>query len=263
MIELTKPIIWFDTETTGVNVATDRIIEIGCVKINPDGSRDPRLMRLNPGVPIPATASDVHGIFDKDVETASTFARVGRGMYNFFKGCDIGGFNSNDFDVVLLAEEFSRIGIFFPDPGTRFVDANVIFKKMEARTLTAAVRFYLDEDHEGAHSAREDTEATIRVFEAQLQKYDDLKKMTFDELCVFSSYDDPELTKIDIGGKICRDKNGQYIYNFGKHKGKLISENMTYATKFMLDPANNFPKTVTTALHQVIAEIKGTTGKLF
>lgn len=262
-LKLERPLIFFDTETTGTDVAKDRIIQIGTIKINPDLTTDPRLLNINPTIPIPAGATEVHGISDAMVADCPTFARVGRGIYNYFRGCDIAGYNSNSYDIPLLAEEFARIEIDFPDAGTRFIDVCNIFKKKEERTLTAAVKFYLKQSHDDAHDARADTEATIKVFTQQLEHYRDLGEMSFDEICEFSSMRDKDLIPVDIGGKICKNKEGQYIYNFGKNKGKQIQEDYYYAEKFMLGPTSDFPETTKRALRRVIAELKGTTNRMF
>ena len=165
-LNLKKPIVFFDLETTGVEVAKDRIVEIGIVKLFPDGTRESKVRLINPTIPIPEEAAEVHGITDDKVKGEPTFKQLAKNLHAYLKGCDLGGYNSNRFDVPLLVEEFLRCGIEFPEPTTNMIDVFKIFTINEQRTLEAAVKFYCDKDLEDAHSAEADINATIDVFEA-------------------------------------------------------------------------------------------------
>ena len=176
-LNLQRPIVFFDLETTGVQITRDRIVEISILKISPDGERETKTRRINPEMPIPAEASAVHGITDADVADCPTFAQVARSLYAWLEGCDIAGFNSNRFDVPMLVEEFLRAGVAVDFDDRHFVDVQTIFHKMERRTLEAAYKFYCDKTLENAHSAEADTLATFEGLEAQLDRYpDDLKE---------------------------------------------------------------------------------------
>ncbi|WP_337045327.1 3'-5' exonuclease [Emticicia sp. 17c] len=222
---LHRPIVFFDCETTGVDKDNDRIIELALCKLYPDWSREVKTRRLNPQIPIPEKSTEVHGITDEDVKDCPTFKQVSKAVYAFFDGCDLGGFNSNAFDIPVLFNEFARCGINFPYKNRRFIDAGNIFKIKEPRTLSAAVKFYTGKILENAHNAEADILATVDVFEAQLQRYDDIPH-DVDELHLFCNYGKPVL---DLSGKFSTDNNGQIIINFSKsHKGKLAHENLDF-----------------------------------
>ena len=229
-LKLTRPIIFFDLETTGVNVVKDRIVSIACTKLNPDGSEISKNAIINPEMPIPKEASDVNGFTDEMVAKFPVFAQRAKGLYEFFHGCDIGGFNNNHFDNPLLSEEFSRCGILFPEPNTKSVDIGVIFKKFEQRTLSAAMKFYygIDNFEEMAHDAAEDTKATVQVFYAMLQKYDELKGKDIAFLSDFCKLKEGQL---DFQGKLFRNENGIICFNFGNDavKGKPVVDSMSFA----------------------------------
>lgn len=225
MINLQRSMCFFDLETTGTNTQQDRIIEICIIKLDPDFmSREEKTKRINPTIPIPKQASDVHGITDEMVKDAPTFKQIAKGVFDFVDGCDIAGYNSINFDVPLLYNEFSRAGIMWDYSKVNFIDVCNIFKIKEGRTLSAAVRFYLDKDHEGAHGATADVEATIKVFENQIERYG-LGDQTIEQLAIMSNYDKPIL---DISGKFTTDSEGDVIFNFGQHKGKKAKSERSY-----------------------------------
>ncbi|MCH5247471.1 MAG: 3'-5' exonuclease [Muribaculaceae bacterium] len=216
MLKLERPIIFFDLETTGTNVTKDRIVEISMLKVRP-GENEPkeRTLRINPGMPIPVEASNVHHIFDEDVAHCPKFEEVAQKIADSFEGCDIGGFNSTKFDLPLLIEEMSRAKVRFDISEARLVDVQTIFHKKEPRNLVAAYRFYCDKNLEDAHSANADTRATYEVFLAQLERYDDLPQ-DIQGLAEFSN----SSRNVDLMGRFVRDDKGTVLINFGKYKGK-------------------------------------------
>ncbi len=218
-LELKRPIIFFDLETTGIDTTKDRIVEISMIKIMPDGERITKTRRINPTIPIPAQSSAIHGIMDEDVKDCPTFAQVARSMEQFVRGCDFGGFNSNRFDLPVLVEEFLRAGVDVDFKRRNFIDVQNIFHKKEQRTLVAAYRFYCDKELTDAHSAEADTLATYEVFLAQLERYDDLPK-DIEGLAEFSTQN-----KIaDYAGRILIDENGVEVFGFGKFKGESVAK---------------------------------------
>ncbi len=219
-LNLTKPIIFFDLETTGVNFQDDRIVEISYIKVNPNGTEESKTIRVNPGRPIPAEATAIHHITDEDVAGERPFKEIARELARTFRGCDIGGFNSNKFDLPLLQEEFIRAGVDDFDPSRcRMVDVQTIFHKMEQRTLSAAYKFYCGKDLTDAHSANADTRATYEVLKAQLDRYPELHN-DIDFLANFST----QRKGVDLAGRIVYDDKGREVFNFGKHKGKPVDE---------------------------------------
>lgn len=218
-LNLTKPIAFFDIESTGINVAQDRIVELSIIKIHPNGEEETKTMRVNPTIPIPAQSTAIHGISDEDVKDEPTFVQLGKSIAQFIEGCDLGGYNSNKFDVPMLAEEFLRADIDFDMKKCRFIDVQVIFHKMEQRTLTAAYKFYCEKELDGAHSAEVDTRATIDVFKAQIQRYDQLEN-DIESLSKFSSHN----KNVDFAGRIIYNEEGAEMFNFGKHKGRTVEE---------------------------------------
>lgn len=218
-LNLNKPICFFDLETTGINVASDRIVEISILKVFPNGNKESHTWRVNPEMPIPKQASDVHGITDEMVANEPTFKELAQKVYHLIKDSDLGGFNSNRFDIPLLAEEMLRADIDFDMKKAQSVDVQTIFHKMEKRTLEAAYKFYCDMSLENAHSAEADTMATYEVLKAQLSRYEELENdITF--LADFSSHRD----FADFAGFIGYNKDGAEVFNFGKHKGTLVEE---------------------------------------
>ena len=218
-LKLHKPLCIFDLETTGTNIGKDRIVEICILKVNPDVSRESKTWLINPEMPIPAEASAVHGIYDKDVENAPTFKEAAPKIMEMLSGADLGGFNSNRFDVPLLAEELLRAGIDFDLSKFKLIDAQVIFHKMEPRNLTAAYKFYCGKDLEGAHSAEADTLATFEVIDAQVGKYEELPK-DINGLSEFSFHN----KFADLAGFIAFNENKEEIFTFGKYKGQRVKE---------------------------------------
>ncbi len=216
-LKLTNPIIFFDLETTGIDIVNDRIVEISLVKIMPDGSEEIKTRRINPGIPIPAFATEVHGISDEDVKDCPSFRSVAKSLAKYMEGCDLAGYNSNKFDIPMLMEEFLRAGVDIDFKGRKCIDVQNIFHKMEQRTLSAAYKFYCDKDLENAHSAEADTLATYHILKSQLDRYSSLEN-SVDYLSRFS-----ETTPFaDYAGRIAYDGDGVEVINFGKHKGKRV-----------------------------------------
>ncbi len=218
-LQLKKPIIFFDLETTGVNILRDRIVEISYIKVMPSGEEIERTMRINPGMPIPPESTAVHHITDDDVRDCPRFKDVARELAQVFMGCDIAGYNSNRFDVPLLMQEFSNAGVDIDLARHNFVDVQNIFHKMEQRTLVAAYRFYCDKDLDNAHSANADTRATYEVLKAQLDRYPSLKNdISF--LAEFSRMN----KNADLMGRIVFNEAGKEVFNFGKYKGQEVEK---------------------------------------
>ncbi len=220
-LNLSRPIAFFDLETTGTNIVSDRIVEIAILKVFPDGAKESYCKRVNPEMEIPAGASAVHGIFNKDVATCPTFEMLAPEVYAFLKDCDLGGFNSNRFDIPLLVEEFLRFGFDLEVETRKLVDVQAIFHRMEERTLSAAYKFYCEKSLENAHSAEADTMATFEVLEAQLDKYADKMVGTVDFLHEFSKRNSRTL---DTAGRFALNDKDEPCFNFGKHKGKTVKE---------------------------------------
>lgn len=218
-LKLKRPIVFFDLETTGVDTAHDRIVEISMIKIMPDGERIVKTRKLNPEMHIPEAATAVHGITDEDVKDCPRFAQVAKSLAQFLTGCDFGGFNSNRFDMPVLVEEFLRAGVDVDFKRRRFVDVQNIFHKMERRTLVAAYKFYCDKDLTDAHSAEADTLATYEVLKAQLDRYPELEN-DIDALADFSSRGETA----DYAGRIVYDDKGSEVFGFGKYKGRRVED---------------------------------------
>jgi DNA polymerase-3 subunit epsilon len=219
MIKLNKALAVFDLETTGTKVATDRIVEISIVKVLPGGDKESITRRINPGIPIPAEASAVHGIYDADVKDKPLFKDAAHELRNYIGDSDLAGYNCLNFDVPLLVEEFLRVGVDFDVKSRRIVDVQNIFHKMEQRTLSAAYKFYCQKNLENAHSAEADTLATFEVLEAQLERYPELQndvKFLHD----FSIRN----RNVDFAGHIIFNEKNEEVINFGKHKGKVVKE---------------------------------------
>lgn len=214
-LNLQRPIIFFDLETTGTNITHDRIVEISLIKVMPDGSEIERTRRINPEMPIPAEATAIHHITDQDVADQPTFRQIAKGLAEMFDGADIAGFNSNRFDIPLLIEEFNRVQIPFNLADTRFIDVQTIFHKREPRTLVAAYRYYCGKELDEAHSAAADTRATYEVLKSQLDMYSDLPNDT-QALADYSSHS----KNVDFAGRLVYDDNKAEIINFGKYKGQ-------------------------------------------
>jgi DNA polymerase-3 subunit epsilon len=217
-LQLKRPLAFIDLETTGINISTDRIIEIAIIKIMPDGTTLSKVKRLHPGIPIPKESSDVHGITDDDVKDSPTFRDVANELRQFLDNCDLAGYNSNRFDIPLLVEEFLRAGQRLDTDGRKFVDVQRIFHLMEKRTLEAAYMFYCEKVLSEAHTAEADARATFEILEAQLNRYNELKN-DVEELARFTFEED----FVDFARRIVR-RNGVEIFNFGKYKGKAVRD---------------------------------------
>lgn len=216
-LNLKKPICFFDLETTGINISKDRIVEISILKVYPNGKEETYTKKVNPTIPIPAETTAVHGISDADVADAPTFKDLAKEVHQMIKDSDLGGFNSNRFDIPLLAEEMLRADVDFDMKSRHSIDVQTIFHKMEQRTLSAAYKFYCDKNLDNAHSAEADTKATYEVLKAQLDRYDELENDS-NFLAEFSS----RRKFADFAGFIIYNKEGEECFSFGKHKGKRV-----------------------------------------
>ena len=218
-LNLKNPLIFFDLETTGVNISKDRIVEISLIKVMPSGQEIEKTLRINPEMPIPAEATAVHHITDEDVKNAPTFKQVAKELGKFFEGCDIAGFNSNKFDIPLLMEEFLRADVNVDLSRHRFIDVQTIFHKLEQRTLVAAYKFYCGKNLEDAHSANADSKGTYEVLKAQLDRYPELKN-DVEFLSTFSTHN----RNVDLAGRIIYNDQKVPVFNFGKYKGVSVEE---------------------------------------
>ncbi len=218
-LQLTKPLCFFDLETTGTDISKDRIVEIAVLKLHPDGLQEKKEWRTNPEQPIPAEASAVHGITDEMVASEPTFKELSNEIYSFIKGCDLAGYNSDRFDIPLLVEELLRAEVDFDFKNNKTVDVQTIFHKMEQRTLTAALRFYCNEELTDAHSAHADTKATHDVLIAQLDRYQELKP----NIAFLNEFSSRRKT-VDFAGFVVYNKDEEACFGFGKHKGKKVTD---------------------------------------
>jgi len=219
MLKLHKPICFFDLETTGINVGKDRIVEISILKVFPNGNKESKTLRVNPGIPISKEATSVHGISNEDVANEPSFREIAPQIWEMLKDSDIAGYNSNRFDVPLLAEEFLRNDFDFDLDKHRLVDVQVIFFKKEPRDLSSALKFYCDKTLENAHSAAADVEATYEIFKAQVERYDDLEN----DIKFLSEYSS-QRKSADLAGMIGINEQGKEIFNFGKYKGQVVAD---------------------------------------
>lgn len=219
-LNLKNPLVFFDIESTGLNVATDRIVEICAVKVMPNGDQEIKTRRINPTIPISPEAQAVHGISNEDVKDCPTFKEIAKSLAKWMEGCDFAGYNSIKFDIPLLAEEFLRVGIDFDFRKRNLVDVQNIFHKMEQRTLSAAYKFYCQKNLENAHSAEADTLATYEILKSQLDKYPDDLQNDVKMLAEFSS----RTKLVDYAGRIAYNDKDIPVFNFGKHKGKPVED---------------------------------------
>jgi len=231
-LNLKRPLAFFDLETTGVNVASDRIVEISILKAMPDGSEDVKTLRINPGMPIPLESSLIHGIYDEDIRNERTFKQAGEELARFLDDCDLAGYNSNRFDIPVLMEEFLRAGIDFEIENRHFVDVQNIFHQMEQRTLKAAYQFYCGKDIENAHSAEADIKATYEVLKAQIERYENQNwedkkgivsqpvQNNIEALHAFTNLNKP----VDFAARMVYNEDGVEVINFGKHKGRPVED---------------------------------------
>jgi len=218
-LNLTRPIVFFDLETTGINIATDKIVEISILKVFPNGNKESKTWLVNPEIEIPQAAIDVHGITNEKVVTEPTFKELASKVNEMIADADLAGFNSNRFDIPLLAEELMRVGIDFDMNHRKAIDVQVIFHKKEQRTLSAGYQFYCGKVLEGAHGAEADTNATYEILLAQLDKYDDIEN-SVDALSDFSTHG----VRADFAGFILMNEEDQEIFSFGKYKGRTVEE---------------------------------------
>ncbi|MFC7523297.1 exonuclease domain-containing protein [Parapedobacter sp. GCM10030251] len=231
-LNLKRPLAFFDLETTGVNVSTDRIVEISILKVSPGDVEAVKTLKINPEIPIPLESSMFHGIYDEDIKDAPTFKEVAADLAAFIGSADLAGYNSNKFDIPMLMEEFIRAGIDFSLEGRRFVDVQNIFHQMEQRTLKAAYRFYCGQELTNAHSAEDDVRATYEVLKSQLDRYKDVEwEDKTGNKCVpvvndvealhhFTNLSRP----VDFAGRMVFNEQGEEVFNFGKHKGRTVEE---------------------------------------
>ena len=237
-LNLSRPLVFFDLETTGINVGTDKILEISMLKVMPDHTTHLRTELINPGMHIPVEVSKIHGIYDKDVVNKPQFEKLAPSILDFLKGCDLAGYNLLKFDIPLLVEEFLRIGMDFDLRGIHIIDVQNIFHRMEPRNLRAAYMFYCKKTLENAHTAEADTVATFEILQSQLDCYkdkayvDEEENVTYPiqnnvaDLALFSTPN----RNVDLMGHIVFDENDREIFNFGKHKGKTVEQ------VFMVEP---------------------------
>jgi DNA polymerase-3 subunit epsilon len=231
-LNLSRPLAFFDLETTGTNVVADRIVEIAIYKVMPDGTSEEFIRLVNPGIPIPAEVTAIHGIKDEDVSSAPTFAQLAPALERFLANCDLAGYNSNKFDVPMLIEEFLRCGINFDVKKRRLIDVQNIFHKMEPRTLRAAYKFYCGKEHQSAHQAQADTLATYEILLAQLERYRDVEFTDNEGKTSIPIANDMEALyrfsynqqHADLVGHIGISRQGKEVFNFGKHKGREVEE---------------------------------------
>lgn len=219
-LNLKNPLVFFDLETTGTNINSDRIVEICYLKVYPNGNEESKTLRINPDMHIPEQASAIHGIYDEDVANCPKFKDIAKKIAADIEGCDLAGFNSNRFDIPLLAEEFERADVDIDLMKHKFIDVQVIYHKLEQRTLSAAYKFYCDKNLEDAHTAEADTRATYEVLKAQLDRYSDALKNDVAFLSDFSNFN----KNVDFAGRIVYNDKGVEIFNFGKYKGLPVLE---------------------------------------
>lgn len=219
-LNLKNPLVFFDLETTGIDIVKDRIVEISFLKVYPNGKEESKTRRINPGMPIPPQSTAIHGISDDDVKDCPTFKEVAKSLAAQIEGCDLAGYNSNRFDIPLLAEEFLRADVDVDMSKRKFIDVQTIFHKMEQRTLVAAYKFYCDKELENAHTAEADAIATYEVLKAQLDRYPDELENEITFLSKFSSF----TNNVDFAGRIIYNDNKEEVINFGKYKGRLVTD---------------------------------------
>lgn len=230
-LNLKNPLVFFDLETTGINVSKDRIVELAMLKVKPNGETEKKVALVNPTIPIPEEAAMIHGIRDEDVKDKATFKEIAKTLAKFLEGCDLGGFNIVRFDVPLLVEEFLRADVDFDVSQRKLIDAQKIFFLMEQRTLTAAYKFYCGKTLEGAHGAEADNNATYEVFKAQIERYAgqevtdasgrQLGKIQNDMAAIHHLV---ASNMVDLAGRIVLNDKGVEVFNFGKHKGRPVTE---------------------------------------
>lgn len=222
-LHLSRPLIFFDIEATGLSTIHDRIVELSLVKVFPDGTDEVHTLRFNPTIPISPEASAVHGISDEEVESCPTFKEKAAELNDYFADCDLAGYNSNVFDIPMLVEEFLRAGIDFDTTTRSFIDVQTIFHKMEPRTLTAAYKYYCNKDLVAAHSAEADTLATYEVLKAQLDRYAEVQNEV-SWLAQFTRRNN----NVDLAGRIVMNEDNVEVFNFGKYRGRPVADVLRY-----------------------------------
>lgn len=231
MLKLKNPLVVFDLETTGTNISKDRIVEMALIKVMPDGSIDEKARKINPTIPIPLETSLIHGIYDEDVKDEATFKQVAKSLAIWLEGCDLAGFNILKFDVPMLVEEFLRADVDFSISNRKLVDAQKIFHNMEKRNLTSAYKFYCGEDLMNAHSALADTKATYEVLKSQIEKYEGMEMTDLrgnvmgvvkNDMGAIHAMTNGKM--VDLAGRIVFNEADVEVFNFGKHRGKPVSD---------------------------------------
>ncbi len=254
-LKLKNPLVFFDLETTGINITKDRIIEISLLKVFPNGKEEMKTRKINPEMPIPPESTAIHGITDDDVKDCPTFKQIAKSLSDLIEGCDMAGFNSSRFDVPMLAEEFLRAGVDFNTDKRKFVDVQIIFHKKEQRTLEAAYSFYCNKKLDNAHSAEADVIATYEVLKSQLDRYPDLENSVDSLSQEYSSFNN----NVDLAGRIILNDAGIEVFNFGKHKGKSVIEVLNKEPSYyawMMD--GDFPLNTKQVLTKIrLSEISG------
>jgi DNA polymerase-3 subunit epsilon len=248
-IKLEKPIVFFDVETTGLDVVVDKIVSIAVVKLMPDGSRISKSAVVNPTIPISKEASIIHGFTNDMLVDKPKFNQIAKSLHEFMEDCYLAGYNSNFFDCPILQEEFLRCGIEFPKYDQISVDVCSIFKNFEKRDLSAAVKFYCNREMENAHDAESDINATVDVFLAQLDRYEELKGKTLNEISKIGKNED----WVDFQGRIVRDAEGDFCWNFGKAKGKKIKFEMGFGDWVL---TNNFPQSFKNMVSKILKDCR-------
>lgn len=247
-LNLKNPLVFFDLETTGINITRDRIVEISVLKVHPNGKEETKTRRINPEMPIPPESTAIHGITDEDVKDCPTFKQVAKSFADLLEGCDMAGFNSSRFDVPMLTEEFLRAGVDFDTDKKKFVDVQIIFHRKEQRTLEAAYAFYCNKKLENAHSAEADVIATYEVLKSQLDRYSDLENDVNFLSKEYSSFNN----NVDLAGRIILNDKGVEVFNFGKHRGKSVTEVLNKEPSYyswMMD--GSFPRNTKQALTKI------------
>lgn len=244
-MKLQKPLVIFDLETTGKNTNTDRIVQIGAIKIQTDGSVEEKMVLINPMMPIPKEASDIHGITDDDVANAPEFRRVARSFHAWLSGADIGGFNSDNYDVPLLIQEFSRAGIVYDVTGVSFIDVLKIERAVNSHRLEETYKRYTGKTLDAAHNALADAKATLSVLQHQFEQNKDMLPEKMDELDVFCQGDQK---RVDIAGKLY-EKEGEVYWSFGKHQHQRVRETLDYA-RWVVNA--DFPENTKQMLRKII-----------
>lgn len=247
-IKLDKPIVFFDVETTGLSISSDKIVSLAITKLMPDGTKESKNILLNPVIAISEEASAIHGYTNEMLYDKPKFENIAKSLYSQICDCYLGGFNNTGFDNQILQEEFARCGIEFPEYNHISVDAYAIFKEYEKRDLTAAVKFYCGKEMENAHDAQADIDATVDVFLAQLEKYEQLKGLSIEDIAKIGRND----KWVDWQGRITRDEDGDYIWGFGKPKGKKIKNELGFADWIQ---SNDFPQSFKNLCKKIQIEI--------